>query len=84
MTVTKYTVSCLFYLSYEDEKWVVEQEFPPIRAEAEDFETALREAMEKWIDYLKNTETGQKWIYLTQQEGKVTLWDLHKECDERD
>ena len=40
--------------------------------------------MEKWIDYLKNTETGQKWIYLIQQEGKVTLWDLHKECDDCD
>jgi len=83
MGVVKYTVSCEFYLNYENGKWIVEQEFPELRVVADDFETALRGAMERWITILKTTKEGQKWIYLLQQEGKVTLWDLNrKERDE--
>jgi len=77
MSVVKYTVSCEFYLSYEDGKWVVEQEFPPIRAEAEDFETALRKAMEEWISFLKNTRDGRNWICLLQK-GNEEEEDEHE------
>ncbi len=76
--MVNYVVSCEFVLKHEKGKWVVEQEYPEIRVEAEDFETALRKAMEEWIKYLKTTKKGQTWIYLLEQEGKVTLWDLHR------
>ena len=81
MGVAKYTVSCLFYLSYEDGKWVVEQDYPKIRVTADDFETALRNAMGEWISFLKNTKDGRYWICLLQK-GNQPDWvcaDIIKE-----
>ena len=76
--MAKYTISCMFYLDYENGKWIAEQEYPPIKVEAETPEAALRGAMEEWISFLKNTETGKRWLCLVAKGGKPD-WA----CEER-
>ena len=62
MVERKFVVSCEFVLSYEGGKWVVEQDYPEVRVESDDYETALRLAMEEWIKFLKETNIGKRWI----------------------